>query len=240
MADIKSSFTRLKEKIGGFSIAIIFVLIILLCYCSISTRWIQPTKKINTTDANNQTIELDGIYSYVHKEYIIKSNNFEATNTQIPKSSFELEMAILIIFLIVALQIINIKRGRDTKEPLEYPIIRKKAEEHLKSMKEYGIIQDFDLPEGALVQEKQVDDGKKVADNWLIPAEVKTHEGGYEYRVLGFNPFTASLKIDAKTKKEFSAEDRCPECGKWFSMKIISPEGYKQWYDTFELPRRKT
>lgn len=234
---VKTIYTQLKDKLGGFQLLITVFMICALIYSSVTTWWIPPIKKINITE-NNQTFEIDGVYSYVHKDYIKKTKDFESMNSQIPKGSFEFQEAFLYIFLIIVLSMLNLRKGKETN-PADEKEVREKAKTYLDKKMAEGKIKEYKMPVPCYLREKQVHDGEKVADTWFIPAELTTDEGEIEYHMIGFNPFTVKLKMDIKTKKEFRGEDICPNCGQFYSMKIITPEGYREWYDTFEAPRKR-
>lgn len=235
----KPKFTELKDKIGGFQLLIISAMIILLFYFSVTTRWIPPTKNINATDAFNRTIEIEGIYSYVYKKYVPKEKNFELENLQIPKGAFEFEKAVFLMLLLIILTILYSKKHKGVK-PIDETIVREKTKDYLELMKSDLKIKDYNIKFSCFLRKKQIDSGDKLPDTWLQPIEVETYEGEFEYHVLGFNPYSAELEQNLKTPKDFTREDICPVCGFFYDMKVITPEGYSKWYETFELPRRKT
>src|SRR3990167_8291709 len=108
--EIKDYLTRVRELVGAPQIIIIVILIFSLIYFSENTKWIPPIRTVNATDANNQTVQMTGIYSYAYHDYIPKVREFEAENYIIPKGAFEIEKAMLMIILIIILQALNIRR----------------------------------------------------------------------------------------------------------------------------------
>lgn len=238
MADIKQTvFYNLKHKVGGLQLLIICIIMVSTFYFSISTRWIPPDKKINHTTENNQTVELQAVYSYAYKDYVVKTREFEYENTQIPKSSYELEGAFLTIFLVIVLVYLYSKREKGeillTKEEIE-----EKAKEYLKRMIDNGTILSYDILLGAKLSMKQIDSGQSNPNWWYIAVDVITDKGEPEHRLLGFHPYgDGHLVFDLKLLREFTDRDVCSHCGLFYDMKMISPTGYKEWFENF-YPRR--
>lgn len=232
----KIFWDRLKEKIGGFQLLIIFILIASIFYFSATTRWIPPANRINLTDDNNNTVEVIGIYSYSAGEYVLKEKEFEYENLEIPKDSFELEKAIFLIFFLIVLTVLNFRKEK-RPDIITWDEAEKEARRYLDSQLDLKKIQSYEIPMTAFLKKKQVDSGEKLPDQWLIPANSITTEGMPEHHVLGINPWTANLERDFKTKKEFSGDDTCSRCGAFYSEHIISPVGYKDWFEKF-YPKR--
>src|SRR3990167_4822588 len=223
------------EKIGMLALCLIIIIFLILFWFSYTTRQIPLSAKANSTDAaTNRTIELTSIYSYAFKGYIYKERSFEEENRVIPKGSFPFEGALLIAFLVVVLHIAD-TRKKEKPEPAKLEEIREVAKEYLEYMKKEGLILEYSLYMGGFLKEKQVDSGDHIAKTWMLPAEVFTPEGEGVYRWLGLDPFTRAIQIDWKMDKEFKGEDTCPICGKFFHMKVITPEGFTIWRDEFAV-----
>ena len=225
---------RWVEKIGMLPLSLIIIIFLVLFWFSYATRQIPISTKVNTTDIDNRTVEVITIYSYAYKDYIYKERSFEEENRVIPKSSFPFEGVLLITFFVVVLHIID-TRKKESPEPAKIEEIREVAKEYLDLMKKEGLIIEYSLYLGGFLKEKQVDMGDHIPKTWMIPAEVITPEGENVYRWLGFNPFSRAVQFDWKMDKEFKGEDTCPICGKFFHMKIISPEGYTIMRDQFAI-----
>lgn len=239
----KSSFTLLKNKIGVFPLLIILVLIILIFYYSFSSRWIPTYKFINSTDANNQTVEILAVYSFAEGRYIPKTNQFEYINSQIPKNSFSLEGAFLIITFLITLVVLLSRRGR-IEDLLPIDEIIKRAESYLdyiKDAKKKIIDYDIELPSCKL-QYKQVDDGERKPYTWLVPVNITPVNRVPERHILGFHPYgNGYLKFSLlKSNGIHTDVDCCSKCGTRYSdIKVLSPAGYSQWFEQFYSPTRR-
>lgn len=227
MAEMKSWYTILKNRLGLFPLLVTFLLIVLLIYFSVSTRWIPTTNRINTTDAYNLTIEVDGIYSYVYNDYIIKKKYFEDYNTQIPKGSLEPEKSLFLIILIISLVASLVSRKERSREPAKKKEVENRAREILNKEKEEDRIKDYEILTQGALHRRQIGDGKLEPNLWMIPAKYTMPNEDEEYHLLLFEPFTIQLYEDKKLDKEFSGEDRCDKCGSYSNLKIIRPQDLK-------------
>lgn len=227
MAELKSWFTVLKNRLGLFPLFVSFLLIILLIYFSISTRWIPTTNKINKTDAYNMTVVLDGVYSYVYNDYVVKQKDFEDYNTQIPKGSLDPEKALLLIFLIISLVIALVSKKERSRDPAKKEEVEKEAMKILDKEKENLRIRDYEILTQGALHRIQIGDGKLEPNLWMIPANYKMNNGEEEYHLLCFEPYTIRLYEDKRLEKEFKGEDRCYKCGSYSNIKIIRPQDLK-------------
>ena len=233
MDNPKSLFTSLKNRIGFFPLFLIFLLVVLLIFYSLSTKWIPTTSRINETDASNRTVELEGIYSYAYNDYIVKEKNFEEHNTQIPKGSLEPEKAFLLIVLILVLVIILVSKKEKRVEPAKKEEVEEVAKIYIDSLKENRKITDGKvLPQGAL-HRRQTGDGKLEPNLWMIPVNYEMNDGDYEYHLLFFEPYSIQLFEDRKLIKEFKGEDRCYKCGMYSDLKVLRPNDLKIMDDLF-------
>lgn len=237
----KPAFDRLVSKMGGLPLFITALIIILLFYFSFSTRLIPSTNRMNITGAENNTIEVEGVYSYTYEQYIIKERNFEYENPLIPKKSFSSEMAIILIFLIVMLNVLFLRKGKG-KKFLTEEIIMAKAAEYLDRLKKEGKIEDYKNLTNIKLLKRQVDNSESEADVWLVPnVEITFSDRVPERRVLAFHPFDdGHLEFNLRIEKDFVREDTCSRCGFFYDKKILSPQGYAEWWEKFGSVRRGT
>ena len=235
----KSSFTLLKRKIGLLPLVLISLMIIIILYFSISSRWIPAAKIINETDANNQTVEILAIYSYAEGKYIPRTNNFEYSNSQIPKGSFEMGGAFFLITLLIIFAVILSKKGK-IEDLIPIEDIIKNAEKYLDYVRDVkGKISAYEIEiPNCKLQYKQVDEGASKPETWLLPVNITPINRVPERLIFGFHPYDSGhLKFSLTKKGIFSDVDCCSKCGTRYSdIKVLTPKGYTQWFEQFYKP----
>lgn len=225
--------SKIRVKFGGGRILILLLIILLLIYSSVSTRLIPAMKQINQTDANNNTVVMDAIYSYSFGDYIVKQIPFELENKAIPKNAPSSWVYFIIICLCIALVIIGMfEQGKTILTRFE---IENEAKLYLDWMKQNKKISEYREPYDSYLQKFRINDGERKADYWLLGTEEQSFRTGeWTYRVLVFNPFSGKLEADIETTHKFTGNDTCPGCGGRFcSEKIVDITGYLQWKEHF-------
>lgn len=226
--------SKITEKTGGLQLFITLLIVVLLIYQSINTRLIPSSNMLNITDANNQTVQVKGIYSYVYKEYIPQRDTFENENKEIPKTSFQ-NGAVPILIGIILLTILNMRKHL-TETLLTIEEVEIASKNYLNRMIDLKKIQSYTLHQNAFLRNYQISDGEKKPDIWWQGAEVVTYDGEYQYRMIGWNPFhPARLMSDLETHHKFKASDVCPSCGEdhLCNQRFIDTTGFSKWKEMF-------